>query len=92
MNYSVVITALISALVTWGFMYLDARLFDTPKSKLAYFKGMCFVAALSATIVYFMGSPSLPQVGGSVSGPHPSYGTAVVQGINQEMFTGMPSF
>jgi hypothetical protein len=107
MNYSVVITAIVSSLVTWVFMYIDARLFDTPKSKLAYFKGMSFVAALSATIVYFMGSPSLPQVGGSV-GPSsygPSYGqsagmpsgpgmggTALVQGINQEMFTGMPSF
>lgn len=83
-------------------MYLDARLFDTPKSKFAYFKGMSFVAAVSATIVYFMGSPPLPQMGGSVASPSmmggvpavggAGQGTALVQGINQEMFTGMPNF
>lgn len=96
---SIVITAVVSALVTWVFMYLDARLFDTPKSKLAYFKGMGFVGGLSATIVYFMGSPSLPQIGGAVTaagtctGPTSiNQGTALVQGINQEMFTGMPEF
>jgi len=84
----------LSALVTWLFMYIDARLFDTPKTKLAYFKGMCFVAALCSTIVYFMGSPSLPQIGGAGSAiaPAPLHGTALVQGINQEMFTGMPAF
>lgn len=94
MSYSIVITALVSALVTWVFMYLDARLFDTPKSKFAYFKGMCFVAAVSATVVYFMGSPSLPQIGGSLpmGAGVPVQGTALVNGINQEMFTGMPAF
>jgi hypothetical protein len=97
MNTSVVVTAIVSALITWIFMYLDARLFDTPKSKLAYFKGMSFVAAMSATIVYFMGSPSLPQLGGggghSVAPSHMmGQGTAMVQGINEEIFTGIPSF
>ena len=79
-------------------MYIDSRIFDTPKTKLTYFKGISFVSLLSATIVYFMGSPSLPkQFGGSI-GPvqamtsNISQGTALVQGINQEMFTGMPSF
>jgi hypothetical protein len=97
---SVIITAVVSALVTWVFMYVDARLFDTPKSKLAYLKGMSYVGALSATIVYFMGSPPLPQIGGAVAAgtctgmgsPLVAQGTAVVQGINQEMFTGMPTF
>lgn len=92
MNNSVLITAVVSALITWAFMYLDARLFDTPKSKLAYLKGMSFVSALSATIVYFMGSPSLPQIGGSAPTAVATQGTALVQGINQEMFTGMPAF
>jgi hypothetical protein len=76
-------------------MYIDARLFDTPKTKMTYFKGMSFVAALSATIVYFMGSPPLPKIGGSASvaaSQHVAQGTALVQGINQEMFTGMPAF
>lgn len=86
MNNSVVITAVLSALVTLLFMYIDARLFDSPKSKFAYFKGMCFVSALSATIVYFMGRPALPQMGGA---PQP-FGTAYVEGIGQEIFTGIP--
>lgn len=102
MNNSIVITAVVSALVTWVFMYIDSRLFDTPKTKLSYVKGMSFVAAVGATIVYFMGSPALPQVGvgvgvgvgagsGAVGGGM-TQGTALVQGINQEMFTGMPAF
>lgn len=96
MNNSIVITAVVSALVTWVFMYIDSRLFDTPKTKLSYVKGMSFVAAVGATIVYFMGSPAMPQVGGGGStglvGSNIGQGTALVQGINQEMFTGMPSF
>jgi hypothetical protein len=100
MNNSIVITAVVSALVTWVFMYIDSRLFDTPKTKLTYVKGMSFVAAIGATIVYFMGSPALPQVGGSNPGSGSGsgaggmtpQGTALVQGINQEMFTGMPAF
>lgn len=98
MNNSIVITAVVSALVTWVFMYIDSRLFDTPKTKLSYVKGMSFVAAVGATIVYFMGSPALPQVGGSALGAGSgvgagmTQGTALVQGINQEMFTGMPAF
>jgi len=100
MNNSIVITAVVSALVTWVFMYIDSRLFDTPKTKLSYIKGMSFVAAVGATIVYFMGSPALPQMGGgggggsgpSLGGANIGQGTALVQGINQEMFTGMPAF
>lgn len=100
MNNSIVITAVVSALVTWVFMYIDSRLFDTPKTKLSYVKGMSFVAAVGATIVYFMGSPALPQVGAGVGvgtgsgavGGGMTQGTALVQGINQEMFTGMPAF
>lgn len=69
MNTSVAITAIVSALVAWAFMYLDSRLFDTPKSKFTYFKGMAFSAALGATIVYFMGSPriSASQLGGGAA-------------------------
>lgn len=90
MNTSIVVTAIVSALTTWLFMYLDARLFDTPKSKLAYFKGMIFVAALSATIVYFMGSPSLPVLASGAAAAVGQQGTALVQG--EEIFIGMPTF
>ena len=97
MNTSIVVTSVISGLITWLFMYIDSRIFDTPKTKLTYFKGIFFVSLVSATIVYFMGSPSipsLPQMGGISTGGYGqlNQGTALVQGINQEMFTGMPSF
>lgn len=97
MNTSIVVTSVISGLITWLFMYIDSRIFDTPKTKLTYFKGIFFVSLVSATIVYFMGSPSipsLPQMGGISTGRFGqlNQGTALVQGINQEMFTGMPSF
>jgi hypothetical protein len=89
MNYSVVITSLISAILTWVFMYLDSRLFDTPKSKFTYFKGIVFVSAVSATIVYFMGTPTFGVSRGGAPGV---YGTGVVQGLNQEIFTGITPF
>lgn len=93
MNTSIAITALVSAAITWVFMYLDSRLFDTPKTKFTYIKGMSFVAILSATIVYFMGTPvkMTGQAGGQVLAP-PVHGTTLVHGANQEIFSGLPPF
>ena len=54
MNKYVIISAIVSALVTWIFMYLDAKLFDTPKSKFTYFKGIVFVTSLVAGIVHLL--------------------------------------
>lgn len=93
MNNSVVITSIVSAILTWIFMYLDSRLFDTPKSKFAYFKGIAFVSGVSATIVYFMGgSTTASTFGASVGGAPNVYGTGVIQGLNQEIFTGISPF
>jgi hypothetical protein len=89
MNSPVVITAIVAALVTWIFMYLDARLFDTPKTKFTYFKGMAFVAALAGTVVHFMGTGA---TAGPINVSPMAQGTALVNGLNQEMFTGMPTF
>lgn len=92
MNWSILLVSIVSGLVTWIFMYLDARLFDTPKSKFTYFKGITFVSGLSALIVYFMGSPKL-QVGGSVQSLPPAHmGTAMINDIGQEVMTGLPNF
>ena len=91
MNKYVIISSIISGIVTWIFMYLDAKLFDTPKSKFTYFKGILFVSSLVASIVYFMtltnGSLSLnlnSQTGGQI---HSGASYAV-----EEMITGMPPF
>lgn len=94
MNLSIVLVSVLAGLVTWVFMYLDARLFDTPKSKFTYFKGIVFVAAVAGLTVYFMG-PSRVQVGGlgGLGGPALQHaGTTLVSGIGEEILTGMPNF
>ena len=83
-----VITAFVAGLVTWLFMYLDARLFDSPKSKFTYVKGIVFVASVSASIVYFMGGNNKQMAGPNTV----SMGTSQVAGIGEEILTGMPNF
>ena len=93
MNTSIVITSILSGIVTWIFMYLDARLFDTPKSKFTYFKGVSFVACLAGLIVYFMGAPKFQIGGAAAAAAIPTHiGTSLVQGIGEEVLTGMPNF
>jgi hypothetical protein len=90
MDKYVILSAIVAGIVTWLFMYIDARLFDTPKSKFTYVKGILFVSSLVAAIVYFMGSMPV-QTGGGVS---------VVQHLEApvtlvkpgDMMTGMPPF
>ena len=72
MDKYVIISAVVAGIVTWLFMYIDARLFDTPKSKFTYFKGVAFVSGLVGTIVYFM-KPSSGQLGGGLN-PNPNLG------------------
>lgn len=57
-----VITAIIAALAAWIFTYLDARLFDAPKTKFTYVKIMSMTALISALIVYFMGGAAQPPI------------------------------
>ena len=70
-------------------MYIDARLFDTPKTKFTYFKGISFVSALVAGIVYFLAPSTITvQSGGEIPSP---MGT-VLGGGGSDMITGMPPF
>jgi hypothetical protein len=90
MNKYIVLTAIVAGLVTWLFMYIDARLFDTPKTKFTYVKGVTFVSALVGTIVYFMGTGTFAsaQVGGTALPVAPPSGVATVG----DMLTGLPPF
>ncbi len=91
MNKYVIFSAIISGIVTWLFMYIDARLFDTPKTKFTYFKGITFVASLVAVIVYFMAPTPIP----AYSYPYQSAGAmaAPIGHVNpNDMLTGMPPF
>lgn len=99
---SALIVSVLSAVTACLFMYLDTKIFDSPKTKFTYFKNMILVAGISYAIVYFMGSPSLPQVGGnalagaaltaSAIAPGPETTTSLITDIGQEMMTGMPNF
>jgi len=65
-------------------MYIDSKLFDEPKRKSTYFKNMVLCGGLSAGVVYCLsGKVDLsPKTGGS----------SLVNGINEEILTGMPPF
>ena len=82
-------SAVVAGIVTWLFMYIDARLFDTPKSKFTYFKGISFVSALVAAIVYFMGSTQ-PQTGGSPLDFPSNMPVSMIK--PDDMLTGLPPF
>jgi hypothetical protein len=103
-----VITAILSALAAWIFTYLDARLFDAPKSKFTYFKIMSMTALISALIVYFMGGAArqpafysgptmmpmstMAPVAGQMTGGMGN-STAIVANMGGErIFTGQPGF
>jgi hypothetical protein len=93
MNKYVVLTTIVAGLVTWLFMYIDARLFDTPKTKFTYVKGITFVMALVGTIVYFMGSASAgSQFGGnSIARGVPVASPSGMVSVD-DMLTGLPPF
>lgn len=69
MNKSIVITAIVAALVGWVFTYLDARLFDAPKSKFTYVKIMTLCALIAGLVVYFMGGGRPTQYSATYAGP-----------------------
>ena len=95
MDKYVIISAIVAGIVTWLFMYLDARLFDTPKTKFTYFKGIVFVSTLVATIVYFMkpgsASAQLGAGAGAVGASLPPV-TSLQPATMNDMLHGLPPF
>jgi hypothetical protein len=85
MDNAIIIVAVISGIVTLVFMQLDARIFDVPKSKITYAKGMLFGALLGAVIVYFMGFSAMP-----VQSNMPTFGNSMIDG--ERILTGIPDF
>lgn len=87
-----VFVGLLVALVIAVFMYIDSRLFDTPKDKVTYFKNMALGGGIAALLVYIAGgSLSLPQSVGVQSGGSGS-GMGFIESLNQEVLTGVPNF
>ena len=69
----------LQSLIALGFMYMDTKLLDNPKSKATYIKGMAMTGIVTGLVIYFMG--------GSV-GSNPQY----FPGLSEEILTGPPSF
>jgi hypothetical protein len=84
---SLILVALISALATLFFMYIDGRLFDVTRSKFTYIKNMIMVAAVSTLCVYFFQASSTAM---SSTGPSLG-GTRLVDG-GEKILTGLPPF
>ena len=90
---SVIIVAILSFIVATLFVYIESRLFDNPHDITDYIKIGLLVALISSTIVYLMGSPSLPrlQLGGGYQS-NPANNMSVVDELQEEMLSGYPNF
>lgn len=99
MDNSVFISAAIAGIITWIFVYIDARLFDNPKSKSTYLKIVLFVMVTVAATVYFMTGEktsdlvkSLEQLGGNPGGPQCTPDNVLNYLKDTDMLTGAPPF
>lgn len=85
-DMSLILVALLSALATLFFMYIDGRLFEKTRSKFTYIKNMIMVSAISTLCVYFFQSSGTPSPAGLNLG-----GTRMVDG-GEKILTGLPPF
>lgn len=91
-----VIVGLLVALTIAVFMYIDSRLFDTPKDKVTYLKNMALGGGIAALLVYLAGGNlSLPESGLSLAPTQTGgnlAGLGFIESLNQEVLTGVPNF
>lgn len=84
-DMSLILVALLSALATLFFMYIDGRLFEKTRSKFTYIKNMIMVSAISTLCVYFFQSSAPSPTGLNLGG------TRMVDG-GEKILTGLPPF
>ena len=87
------------ALLTWIIMYIDSRLFDQPKKKSTYIKGimMSILILVLTLLVLKWVSPSKEivkalQSGGKSTAKIFSGEVIKIPGIGEEMLAGAPNF
>lgn len=86
----VIIPSVLAGIVTWIFMYLDAKLFDQPKTTGTYVKGVLFNMVLVGLIVYFfcgkLSGPAVQHVNTLATGAiiQPGQGQASASQIPQQ--------
>lgn len=86
------IYGLIAAFITYIFMWLDDRLFDSKKSKATYFKNMFFVGLLVSGGVYFLGEDIFDDALSTGSRQYGSGHGGYFNGYGEEIMTGNPNF
>ena len=82
MNYTPLGYAILASFLALALMYIDTKLFDNPKTKSNYVRGMLMVGVIVWIVVYFL------EKGGFSSGESSSF----MPGINEEILTGPPNF
>lgn len=82
MNYTPIGYALLGSLLALVLMYIDTKLFDNPKTKANYVRGMLMVGFIVWLMVYFL------EKGGFSSGESSSF----MPNLNEEILTGPPNF
>lgn len=87
-----IVYGILAALITSVAMYLDSKLFDSPKTKSTYFKNMLFVGCLVGFGIYLIGETKFEKtVGFGFRTPQGGRG-GYLGGIREEIMTGVPDF
>lgn len=82
-----IFAAIVASIIVAFFMYLDSRIFDSPKSSLTYIKNMVLCGSLVFAFTYMVGgAKTLPEQTGA------GYPTSFIGDINQEIFSHGPDF
>lgn len=87
-----IVYGVLAALITWIAMYLDNKLFDSPKTKSTYFKNMLFVGCLVGFGIYLIGESKFEKTVGFGFGGLQTGRGSYLGGIHEEIMTGTPDF
>jgi hypothetical protein len=82
MSYSPWFYTIFASILALIFMYIDTKLFDNPKPRSCYIKGMLLVGSIVWIIIYIINK-------GIFSSVEPS---SFISGLNEEILTGPVNF
>ena len=82
MSYSPWFYTIFASLLALIFMYIDTKLFDNPKPKSSYIKGMLLVGSIVWIIIYIINKGIFSSAESS----------SFVSGLNEEILTGPVNF
>jgi hypothetical protein len=82
MSYSPWFYTIFASFLALVFMYIDTKLFDNPKTKSQYVKGMLLVGGIVWIVIYIINK-------GIFSSTEPS---SFISGLNEEILTGPVNF